>query len=1486
MKKLLLFSWLLIVLNAYPATLKTDTAAWQINPKNGALMQIQRLDEKGMVVEDVANHYFLMKKSGDEEAFESEDKVVSQRQEGKAFLYVCLNPKLKDIQITKKYWQDGIYLRREITFANAGGETVFITPRTHVTFEKDFYKDAFYLGSGYIGPLIPVPDIKKPQKEARYKQTTRGMLIYNDPQKGSFAQYRTDLNGKFVFPWFQSAIPNYIEKDNYLHYMPRGWEMSLSTIDVLPGKTFSIEDCFVFFHGSWYDFINDIYVKDPKVDSTLSAIKPGPEWLADVKVYKGYQDRDDLQKLLELVEDGNIMVLVDVLDCWADYRIWDKGRAGQWGGFIKAEEMKKAIADIKSMSPRIKVGIYNWINSVGISSPVFRENPEYFMIKERNGQHKNFFPGGFIQNYPTMVNRPEAAKFMINMFAGIIDYLGVDYIYLDETKTFNLVDWEKGDLVREDHWYDVWKEMKELGNKTNTMMFGNGRANPYSDLNFIEARHQLRPEVWREFVGMGMAMSAFVNHRPGGRLCLLYWNPNLDYITRVMANGFVPAIHSLRFQQIPYLTANAELGKTSILNLKYTPDWKNDPKTELETYATTRNISGETVFSIINRGNNPVVEVELQLPQDRECQIWEYRIDKYRDGASEPYGLGEKNVRENYRDFRWREGLAASPRLLRQGKLNGNFKYRSEDFGKDEFRQLVISPTPAGVYSVNDMPHNYFFTATPEVKISGGSFPLQIESQADQAEIILFTSPARVTVNSEPVECNYAEFGGKIYPVIKIAKGRSKIELSDQIAVKSVPFKAILENGKLKLDGNPGIVTVKRDGKLLYCGSAPALSRYHAAGDIELNTLDGKAPVKLSIEAGKPTAAMLVEAAPKHPQEQKIEAVSREFEGVKITSSASYTSAWDDGRHIQVGMPPFSAAADVEKLSLEAGTTDKIVDYFGHAYAGMLLENAEKVQLRLEHTFLTGGGILRTHLNRYYLSATDFAGIMLDYQTAKGFHRVALGCGVMNYDGTPGMHPWGGKRRADRKFDLGNLIDRPSPAIFSLDLKQYAPAGWNGKVWLSAGTSRVRPGRRLKATVEHFNAKAVAPVLKGIDADAINRELSAPRELYIPQSKHTNWREIREKGVKIPHFYLVGNKGMPSHQTSAAIARDDKNIYIYCEYEESQPDFANEIEIWLYPAPKRSYQLRIFSETHFDVQRNSALLLDSGVQVVQPQKNSYLVTIPMKLPGKLQDEKIQFNICRLRPSTPTEDRELSSWSALKRGFVETANFGTLLFKEPKYTTEVFNYGKGGITSGEVLRYLLPRALEKKPTTTIVMVGTNDMLNSKKLASPEAFEKNLDAIVERLRNAGSQVILATIPPCIESLVMRRHKEEAYKGESPSQRINDANAIIRKIAAANNLPLYDLYDVISKHAPLESAESLLRNLANLNSPDGVHLTPQAAAILGHAMAAIIREKHFDTSSVVCLGDSNTYGANLKGAGTTEHEPYPAVLLRELTNNPKEQ
>lgn len=209
------------------------------------------------------------------------------------------------------------------------------------------------------------------------------------------------------------------------------------------------------------------------------------------------------------------------------------------------------------------------------------------------------------------------------------------------------------------------------------------------------------------------------------------------------------------------------------------------------------------------------------------------------------------------------------------------------------------------------------------------------------------------------------------------------------------------------------------------------------------------------------------------------------------------------------------------------------------------------------------------------------------------------------------------------------------------------------------------------------------------------------------------------------------------------------------------------------------------------------------------------------------------------------------------------------------SSQVFNCGTSGITIGSIMRSKIDEAMKNHPTVTILLAGTNDMINSKALSSYEDYEQNMRNAVKKIKESGSEIVLVTLPPCIESLLFQRHSREAFDKKPPNERIARANEIIRKIAAENKASLIDLHKIIMKHAPLESEQSLLRNPVNVKSPDGVHLTPFGAQILAEQIYEMIKMKQFKADRVVCLGDSNTFGAGLK-----KEEAYPAVL-QDLLN-----
>ncbi|MBE6367894.1 MAG: hypothetical protein E7052_08325 [Lentisphaerae bacterium] len=212
------------------------------------------------------------------------------------------------------------------------------------------------------------------------------------------------------------------------------------------------------------------------------------------------------------------------------------------------------------------------------------------------------------------------------------------------------------------------------------------------------------------------------------------------------------------------------------------------------------------------------------------------------------------------------------------------------------------------------------------------------------------------------------------------------------------------------------------------------------------------------------------------------------------------------------------------------------------------------------------------------------------------------------------------------------------------------------------------------------------------------------------------------------------------------------------------------------------------------------------------------------------------------------------------------------------TNQVYNLGRGGHNSADLLRRQLAKALKLRPTLAVVMVGSNDAGNPRKMLTLDKYEANLRKLTADLEKSGAKIILITPPPCIPEIVYKRSSKEKIGDVSAT--VLKIVAIIKKLAAEKGYPLVDYYDIVSRKAPLESAESYLRNPANSDSLDGVHPTREGYAALSKAVLEVIRQQQLPTARVVCLGDSITFGSAMLGAGTSYGTSYPAQLA-ELLN-----
>ena len=83
---------------------------------------------------------------------------------------------------------------------------------------------------------------------------------------------------------------------------------------------------------------------------------------------------------------------------------------------------------------------------------------------------------------------------------------------------------------------------------------------------------------------------------------------------------------------------------------------------------------------------------------------------------------------------------------------------------------------------------------------------------------------------------------------------------------------------------------------------------------------------------------------------------------------------------------------------------------------------------------------------------------MVDYHVDSGYTRaVALSVGVFDRDRADKNPPWGKHDIPDQNVDLGRHD------LYDLDLRQWAPPGWDGQLWFTLALQQAGLGDSLTA---------------------------------------------------------------------------------------------------------------------------------------------------------------------------------------------------------------------------------------------------------------------------------------------------------------------------------------------------------------------------------------------------------------------------------------
>lgn len=1185
----------------HAAVLESSVARYHIDDRTGNITAIERKSDGKKVITSVSNRYFLLANSGDRKASDRTDTVQKVKHSPNAVTYRCANPRLPGFGIEKNYRIVNDGLRREFTFTNAADEIKFLQVFTDSRFAKEFQQQSYYFGAGYLGPFIPAPQVKQPSRVESYVQSSKGMVLINpDKKQGSFAHLRVKLNNTVVFPWWQSTINSYREKSDRLYYLPDGWRMALGTFDLAAKKgKFFYADQVVFFNGDLFDFFDNVYAKDPDFAAAYAGIPAAYPGMLDVFVENNWGHEPYLKFLSEISDEGMIICKTMISTDWADYR-WEDGFNGNAGGFVTGDEIRTYIDGMKAVTPRVKVGFHTITVAAAEHSPIFKEHPEYFRQFDRAGDKEIHFPG-LLPNYQTMINRPEVRKYIIDSVCGMGKNFGTGFVYQDEAQYQNTINWQAGELIRDDHSVPLWDGIRRNVLANGQFVYFNGSGNPYADINYMECPNRmLQSSAWRDFAGVALGLEMVSKMRPGSRMALLYMNEFPNYFGRVLANGWVPVLGDIARNNpgsVTLMRSAYEMGKTLPQQINYTPDWKRDPRSTWESYTVRRVNSNDTVLSFINRtGKTADLPVSIDLgfsayPAGTKLNIWAYRT-RYPQGTALNYILSDKEIRSSYRQYRWFNLSSAVPELVYSGENNGTFKHTFKNVGKDDLVQYVIVPSPAVIYAVNGQPGTYMFTKRKGVEISGN----KIVSSRDSVEILLGDKAAvfsDIQLNGSPVSAQWCDINGLLMQKITVPAG------THSLSYRRIPRPAEPAGTALQIERNGRTLTVKNDNGGLYViekdgfscltGKSPLLLPEHFRnGKYRIRragTLTGGAEITL---AGGKNSAVQHRMNPYIQPKIDWQSVNTTKDGVTIHRAGSFLSGHRELRNLQRDLPPVVAAADPATLTITAGTTRRNDTLDINHYGGFEFSGAKCIQLKLSHNFLQAQSFFEAGSHVWLggeKSKVDFSGIVVDYRVnGKYTKRVIFSWGIGTRYLENRFPSWGTGKKQDLYIRLGDFLERPE-TVFSLDLQKYAPEGWDGTVIFAAGNNHILANRMFKLAIVKFNDRNTGDFVAGKNVGDPKQAGNIPAALYLPKLRQVPEKLTETalgKWAKITSLQPYGATEELTQRTTGYLSYDDNALYVALFAHETaravqapaKLPYANDcVDIFLETPDKKVYQL-------------------------------------------------------------------------------------------------------------------------------------------------------------------------------------------------------------------------------------------------------------------------------------------------------------------------
>ena len=508
--------------------LQSDRLRVAISETTGAVVSVA--DRKdGLEILGASPDRYVLQPTPDTEtaAGEGEDRVVSRA--GQAL--VCANPKLPGIRIEKEYRVQGRFLTKRVRFSAAGKDVGLLKYSVSSVVPGRFYAGGYLNDPSRHPHDYPYLFTKDLQTERQVKDShgvaDHHLVIFTNPEAGrGLAQYRLKVDGRFVHP-----LSSYGYEPG-LFYGPDGWRMAVAAKWMSSDREpLECETRWHLFEGD-HVALHQEYMALPEFAAQWA--HPSPAWVKDVAGIATWTltangpRMDRYREIAESLGSGTLMVtLGGIFHNTRDY-LSDPIATAE-GIPLPAAELRRIVDALHAASPRIKVGPITWQWGFGDLDPVTRSHPEW-TVRDGKGQPVFAASGWQDERVFSTLLTPPCRQFVVNQYREACRRFDFDFIYMDTGQGgVTRFDWNTKWGAQDYDWADLYKGIQDATRANrNGATFFNGTPRLYSsfcDCGYFEGVGFVNVRDWRALADRLFLVKLY---QPGDRWTMpLYWTDDV-----------------------------------------------------------------------------------------------------------------------------------------------------------------------------------------------------------------------------------------------------------------------------------------------------------------------------------------------------------------------------------------------------------------------------------------------------------------------------------------------------------------------------------------------------------------------------------------------------------------------------------------------------------------------------------------------------------------------------------------------------------------------------------------------------------------------------------------------------------------------------------------------------------------------------------------------------------------------------------------------